>query len=125
MNFLDKELVLRIHAQLLEASGGADGLRDENGLESAIRAAENRFYYEDADLAVCAATYAYHLTKAHAFVDGNKRVSAAVAEVFLDVNDSKLDCDNNTLADFFLKIAASELEREEVENFFISHVKLK
>ena len=125
MNFLDKELVLRIHAQLLAATGGANGLRDENGLESAIRAAENRFHYEDANLSVCAATYAYHLTKAHAFVDGNKRVSAAVAEIFLNINNATLDCDNDTLADFFLKVAAGELEREDVEEFFARNIKLK
>ena len=37
-------------------------------------AAENRPWYEGADLAACAAACAYHLTQAHAFVEGNKRL---------------------------------------------------
>lgn len=63
MNFLDKELVLRIQFLLIEDSGGAHGLRDEGGLESALNAAQNRFYYEEADITICAATYAFHLCK--------------------------------------------------------------
>jgi death-on-curing protein len=82
--FLRKQEVLDLHAQLIETFGGSYGLRDEGGLESAIAAAEHRVYYESAPLAVCAATYAYHLCQAHAFLDGNKRVAAAAAELFID-----------------------------------------
>jgi len=70
--------VLDLHKQAIEEFGGAHGLRDEAALGSAIMAAENRAYYENASLASCAATYAYHLTQAHAFIDGNKRIAAAV-----------------------------------------------
>jgi hypothetical protein len=63
--------VLDLHKQAIEEFGGAHGLRDEAALESAIMAAENRAYYENVSLAICAATYAYHLSQAHAFIDGN------------------------------------------------------
>jgi death-on-curing protein len=63
-------------------TGGGAGIRDVALLESALVAVENRHNYEDADLVACAATYAYHLTQAHAFIDGNKRIAAAVANVF-------------------------------------------
>ncbi len=66
-SFLTKEEVLHLQEQGIEEFGGSHGLRDEGALESALLAAENRAYYEDAGLAVCAATYAYHLTQAHAF----------------------------------------------------------
>lgn len=125
MIFLDKELVLRIQFRLIEASGGAHGLRDENGLESALNAAENRFHYEEADVKICAATFAFHLCKAHAFVDGNKRIAAAVTETFLELNNAELAISNDQLADLFLKIAASEITRAEVEEFFRQHVKIK
>lgn len=46
-----------------------------------MAAAENRAHYEDADISVCAATYAYHIAQAHAFLDGNKRVAAAASEI--------------------------------------------
>ena len=58
------------HARLIEQTGGRAGIRDVGLLESALAAAENRHIYEGADLAACAATYAYHLTQAHAFIDG-------------------------------------------------------
>lgn len=77
--FPRKQEVLDIHARLIEEFGGSHGLRDEGVLESALAAAENRKHYENANLAACAATYAYHLTQAHAFVDGNKRVAAQTA----------------------------------------------
>lgn len=124
MSFLDKELVLRIQFLLIEDSGGAHGLRDEGGLESALNAAQNRFYYEEVDITVCAATYAFHLCKAHSFIDGNKRVAAAVSETFLRLNNAELVISNEELADLFLKIAASEMMREEVELFFAENVKL-
>jgi death-on-curing protein len=75
-----------IHARAIEEFGGLHGVRDEGALGAALTAAENRGYYEQAPLTMCAATYAYHLTQAHAFLDGNKRVAAAVAEISLELN---------------------------------------
>ena len=123
--FLDNNLVLRIQFRLIEESGGSHGLRDEGGLESALNAAANRFHYENADLAICAATYAFHLCKAHSFIEGNKRIAAAVSETFLELNGASLAISNDELADLFLKIASSEMTREEVETFFAENVKLK
>lgn len=60
-----------LHARTTAIHGGSPGMRDEGGLESALAAPENRYYYEDAELIGCAASYAYHLSQAHAFVDGN------------------------------------------------------
>jgi len=86
MRFPHKLDVLTVHARLIAETGGSIGLRDEGLLESALAAAENRYGYDDADLVTCAATYAYHLTQAHAFVDGNKRIAAAITETFLECN---------------------------------------
>ena len=79
MIFPGKDEVVAIHRALLEQTGGSPGLRDEGLLDSALLAAANRLHYEGADLATCAATYAYHLTGNHPFMDGNKRIGAAVA----------------------------------------------
>jgi death-on-curing protein len=91
MKFIDKSSVLIIHHKLIERYGGIHGLRDEGALESAINAAENRFNYETEDLAKLSATYAFHLSQAHAFLDGNKRIAAAIAGVFLEINGARLD----------------------------------
>lgn len=110
--------MLEIHARLIEEFGGSHGVRDEGALESALNAAENREHYERADVAACAATYSYHLTQAHAFVDGNKRVAAAVSEIFLELNGARFDVANEQIVTLFLGIAAGELSREEVERRF-------
>ena len=115
MKFVDKTSVLIIQQKLIEKYGGIHGLRDEGALESAINAAENRFYYETEDLAKLAATYAYHLSQAHAFFDGNKRIAAAVAGVFLENNGAWLEATQHEIIELFLNLAASRLSREEVE----------
>lgn len=116
--FPQKQEVIEIQEKLVDTFGGIHGLRDESALESALAAVENRLYYENINLATCAATYAYHLTQAHAFIDGNKRVAAAVAEIFLELNGAHLKATNNQLVALFLDIASSKLTRDEVEQIF-------
>ena len=121
--FLYKSEVLDLHHQIIEAFGGSFGLRDEGALESALMAAKNRASYENADLAICAATYAFHLTQAHAFVDGNKRIAAAVSEVFVELNGGSLRATNDQLVNLFLAIAAGQMTREDVADVFIEWLK--
>ena len=116
--FPDFDEVLLIHAEIIKSTGGSDGLRDAGGLESALKAAENRFNYETEDLTKLAATFAFHLSQAHAFVDGNKRIAAVVAELFLKLNGAKLNLTNNEIVEIFLAIAAGESSREAVEEKF-------
>ncbi len=124
MRFPRKEEVLEIHRKLLEQFGGLRGLRDEGALDSALLAPANRLHYESASLAVCAATYAFHLTTNHAFVDGNKRAGAAVAEVFVRLNGGELGASNDEIVELFLGIAAGTVSREDVEQAFVRWVRL-
>jgi len=123
--FVSPEEALELHQDSIEKFGGSHGLRDDGAFESALRAAENRHYYENADLTLCAATYAFHLCQAHAFVDGNKRVAAAVSILFLRRNGAKITASIEKLIELFLKIAAGEMTREAVEQFFVENVKIK
>ena len=123
MKFPDKLDVLGVHASLISETGGSAGLRDEGLSESALAAAENRHYYEDADLVTCAATYAYHLTQAHAFIDGNKRIAAAITEVFLETNGGQLMMTDEELVQLFLDIASGVLNRDEVERWLRGKVR--
>lgn len=116
--FSEKQEVIDIQKKLIDTFGGIHGLRDESAFESALAAAENRLYYENINLAACAATYAYHLTQAHAFIDGIKRVAAAVAEIFLELHGAHLKATNDQIVALFLDIAAGKLTRDEVEQIF-------
>lgn len=113
--FLRKQEVISIQAQLIIAFGGSEGLRDEGALESALIAPQQRAYYEAADLVICAATYAYHLTKAHAFIDGNKRIAAAVTEIFVEMNGARLQATDESVVQLFLNIASDFITRDDVE----------
>ena len=117
--------MLALHARAIEEFGGLPGVRDAGALEGALTAAENRAYYEQASLSICAATYAYHLTQAHAFLDGNKRIAAAVAEIFLELNGAALQTTDEEIVAVFLAIAAGEVSRQDVEQWFAQRVVLK
>lgn len=120
--FPETDEVLKLQEQAIEEFGGTYGLRDESALESALMAARNRAHYENSDMAVCAATYAYHLSQAHAFIDGNKRIAAAVAELFLSINGAKLNLTNAEIVDLFLGMAAGRISRDEVDDLFQQRV---
>lgn len=120
--FPRKDEVLRYHSWLIDRYGGSQGLRDEGALESSLAAAQNRHFYEEADFVVCAATYAYHLSQAHAFIDGNKRIAAAISELFLNINGLHLKATSEEVINLFLGIAAGEVSRDQVEQIFAQWV---
>lgn len=123
MLFLDLEDICTFHTTALENYGGLAGIRDEGGLESALVAPENLAHYEEsADLADCAAAYAFHLIKAHAFFDGNKRVGAWAARNFLIINDADYQATEDEKYDLFMGIAEGRLSREEVASFIRSRL---
>ena len=64
-------------------------------------------------------TYAWHLTQAHAFIDGNKRIAAAVSEIFAEINGLKLNATDDQIVDLFLGIASGEKSRNDVEQIFL------
>lgn len=123
MIFITVEQALELHHDQIEVFGGAHGIRDEGAFQSALSAAENRAYYEEADVITCAATYAFHLCQAHAFIDGNKRVGAAVMLVFLALNGKELEADEEANIGIFLGVAAGEVSRDELEVFLRAHVR--
>jgi death-on-curing protein len=89
-------------------------------LESALAAAENRFLYEGLGIAIAGATYAFHLAKAHAFVDGNKRIAAAASEIFIVSNGHRLQATNEEIVELILGIASGTLSRNETDSFYES-----
>jgi death-on-curing protein len=116
LRFLSKQQVLIIHDRTIAEHGGTPGLRDEGALESALMAVRNRVLYENANVITCAATYAYHLSQAHAFLDGNKRIAAQTTEIFLSLNDIALQATNDQIVDLFLGLAAGAVTREQSEH---------
>ena len=93
MKKLSKDQVLMLHAELLRETGGAEGLRDEGLLDSALNAPFQSFGETDVfpSLQQKGARLGYGLICNHAFVDGNKRIGTHVMLVFLALNGIELE----------------------------------
>ncbi|MEE4313596.1 MAG: type II toxin-antitoxin system death-on-curing family toxin, partial [Desulfofustis sp.] len=69
------------------------------------------------DVYEMAAAYLFHLVKNHPFLDGNKRVGAVAALVFLLLNGHDLDAPEDDLAEMVLSVARGEIDKAEVAVF--------
>ena len=107
--------VKAIHAEVLAAHGGMQGLRDEALLESAVAAPQATMFGKPliADPIDVAAAYLFYLCRNHPFLDGNKRAALATCLVFLSENgllpSETLDAD--AWERLTLEVAASRLDR--------------
>lgn len=81
MRYLTLAEVVDLHRRLLQATGGAPGIRDLGALESAV--AQPKATFGGADLYPTlvekAAALCVALVVGHPFVDGNKRVGHAAS----------------------------------------------
>ena len=84
--WIDLEVVLAIHDEQLAEHGGQPGVRDRGLLESAMARPRNQFACGEQSIARLAASYAFGLSRNKPFLDGNKRTSLVVAELFLGLN---------------------------------------
>src|SRR3712207_1374736 len=85
--YLSTDDVIDLHARAVRATGDSPaGIRDHGGLESAVMRPRFLAHYGGADIISQAAALATGLSRAQAFVDGNKRVAYLAALVFLELN---------------------------------------
>jgi len=82
ITFLTLADVLTLHDDAITFAGGLSGVRSMDLLQGAIAQPEAGFVGEWANAFPfgMAAAYAYHLSRNHAFVDGNKRVGLSAAD---------------------------------------------
>ena len=111
--FLSVEQVEALHRLALERYGGQDGLRDRAGFESAVMHPRTVWFYGQGDVFDVAAAYAFHLTEAQAFIDGNKRTGISAALVFLEVNGYLVPEATGVLYDGMIAMADRRLQKIE------------
>ena len=121
--FLTLGEALAIHESVIQRYGGLLGIRDLGMLQSAISMPQATFDGQSLheDIPSMAAAYCFHLVADHPFVDGNKRVGAAAASVFLLMNGWELSADQSAFADFVLGIASGREDKPAVIAFFRQH----
>lgn len=123
MKTLSKRQILALHDHLIAETGGQAGLRDDGLLESALAAPFASFGSEELypTLVQKAARLGYGLVKNHAFIDGNKRITAHATLVFLAINGIELRYTQQELSDIFLKLAADEAQCEDLLAWIKEH----
>jgi len=108
--WLDRELILLLHDDIVAATGGATGVRDEGLLDSALARPLNRFAYEGVDeLIELAATYAVAIAANHPFIDGNKRSAFMALGLFLEENGLTLTATDDDATEAMLGVARGEI----------------
>ena len=119
MIFLSLSEVLEIHQDQIARYGGASGIRDIDLLKSALAMPSTTYGGEflHTDLFEMAAAYLFHLVKNHPFLDGNKRVGAVAALVFLLLNGWECAAPEDDFVEMVLATACGEIGKAEVSVF--------
>jgi death-on-curing protein len=96
-------------------------------LESAVARPQASALGVDAypDLISKAAALLHSLVLNHAFVDGNKRSAVLATLVFLDLNGYMVRWDQDEALDFMLRLAAHEIELDDVIAFLRARMRPK
>ena len=92
MIFFSFEQVLKLHSSLIAKTGGMDGVRDKNLLDSALKAPFQTFGGNELypDVYDKASQLCYSLIENHPFADGNKRIGVHLTLLFLKLNDAEI-----------------------------------
>lgn len=123
--FIAVDEILEIHRDQVARYGGCLGIRDQGLLESALAMPQAGMggEYFHADLFEMAAAYLFHLVKNHPFIDGNKRVGAAAALVFLELNHVDVRTASADLVDLVLAVAEGRRTKSDVAAFLRAHAR--
>ena len=115
--WIESAIVQAVHDRQLSEHGGAEGVRDQGALESAIARPQNLAAYGDPDAAALAAAYAFGIARNHPFVDGNKRSAWVTVRLFLAANNSKLSFDRDDATKTVQALAAGEISEDELADW--------
>ena len=99
ISYLTVEDAVAFHDDQIRLYGGAEGIRDAGQLASAMFRPQSGYYK---DLIEQAAALWESLATNHPFIDGNKRTSLIVADIFLQLNDVLIICPDDDVWRFML-----------------------
>jgi death-on-curing protein len=115
---------LAVHDELIAATGGASGVRDQGGLEAALARPYANFagtdlYPTPVDKA---AAVLESIVKNHPFVDGNKRSGYVLARLTLITYDQDLVASDDEEYDLVIRVATGELDVDGVRSWLQGRV---
>ena len=123
MIFFGYEQVVKIHSSLIAKTGGMDGIRDKNLLDSALKSPFQTFGGRELypDIFDKAAQLCYSLVENHPFADGNKRIGVHLTLLFLKLNNVNISYSQAELIDFGLGIASGKMDKGEIKDWLLRH----
>jgi len=123
--FLSLSEVLEIHQDQVARYGGATGIRDIELLKSALGMPSATYggQFLHTDVYEMAAAYLFHLVKNHPFIDGNKRVGAVTALIFLYLNGFDFGAPADDFAEMVLAVARGDIDKADVAVFIRRHTR--
>ena len=125
MRYLTLNEVLELHRRVVAQTGGAQGIRELFGLESAIVQPQMTFGGQELypTVEAKAAAICFSLVMNHPFVDGNKRIGHAAMETFLILNGFELMANIDDSETTILRLAAGQLTRDELLDWIVKNVR--
>ena len=123
MKYLSKKQILMLHTQLIQQTGGSEGVRDYNLRDSALETPFQSFGGDELypPIQAKAARLGYGLIKNHCMIDGNKRIGTHAMLVFLALNGIELKYMQKELYETILDVAAGKIEYEDLLQWVLDH----
>ena len=123
MKKLSKKQILMLHTQLIQQTGGSEGVRDYNLRDSALETPFQSFGGDELypTIQAKAARLGYGLIKNHCMIDGNKRIGTHSMLVFLALNGIELKYMQKELYETILDVAAGKIEYEDLLQWVLNH----
>ena len=123
VHFIPDDLVVSIHADLLQRYGGRPGLRDRNLLESALAqpkmTIDGKFVHKT--LFEKTAAYGFHVCRNHPFIDGNKRVAFILMDIFLQKNGWEMVAPEEEVYSMMMDLASGKFSKAQLASWVKEH----
>lgn len=118
------DVVIALHKRQIAEHGGIDGIRDIAALESALARPKNLYFYNESSVSIyqIAASYAYGISRNHPFLDGNKRTSLVVMNLFLKINGISINPSKESSYLTFINLAAGILTEDDLAKWIESNI---
>jgi death-on-curing protein len=111
-----------IHTDQVREHGGLPGVRDENGLESALARPQQKWHNAHVtDVSTLAAAYGFGLVKNHPYRDGTKRIGFLAMATFLGINGHDLDATDAEVVAEIMALADGSVSEDGLADWIRQH----
>lgn len=125
IHWLSQRLVMAIHQEQIAEHGGANGLRDEGLLASALARPQNLLTYgQITELPRLASAYTFGIVKNHPFIDGNKRTGFVCGVTFLFLNGYQFAHQEIEVVKIIQALARGIVTEDQLQQWFIDGTKI-